>query len=335
MPGRNFTTSNGYRYGFNGKENDDEVKGIKGSQQDYGMRIYDPRLGKFLSVDPLTKKYPWYTPYQFAGNKPIEAVDLDGNEEFRTTSGQLLYTHSYNGVVYVVNDSYVDYKILTEQIVRIHNPEKGTVSYELQYVSSSINYSKIAEGALTKESGSYKNLINNAQKNDVGQATIDLHDLDAAIFGTVGASKCVNVTYARESSAYKTVTGNALPTGEFAEIWKTWNSTSEEQQLGVRKDLIMYGSPAAIDWANLGTAFTTEEIWAGKMIPGSPATYQGDPGHSFIFLGYTYDDNGAINGMNTWNQWNSKDSPYYHINKKDNDDLRGAIFYDQPKTEAK
>ncbi len=42
-----------YRYGFNGKENDNEVKG-EGNQQDYGFRIYDPRLGRFLSVDPLT-----------------------------------------------------------------------------------------------------------------------------------------------------------------------------------------------------------------------------------------------------------------------------------------
>jgi hypothetical protein len=44
------------------------------------MRIHDPRLGRFLSVDPLTKDYPWYTPYQFAGNMPIVAIDLDGAE---------------------------------------------------------------------------------------------------------------------------------------------------------------------------------------------------------------------------------------------------------------
>ncbi|WP_341836417.1 RHS repeat-associated core domain-containing protein [Chitinophaga pollutisoli] len=69
------------RYGFNGKENDNEVKGIEGSQQDYGFRIYDPRVAKFLSVDPLTKSYPHYTPYQFAGNTPIMAIDLDGAEE--------------------------------------------------------------------------------------------------------------------------------------------------------------------------------------------------------------------------------------------------------------
>jgi RHS repeat-associated protein len=69
----------GYRYGFNGKEEDNEVSG-EGNQYDYGFRIYDPRLGKFLSVDPLTNKYPELTPYQFASNMPIIAIDLDGQE---------------------------------------------------------------------------------------------------------------------------------------------------------------------------------------------------------------------------------------------------------------
>jgi len=52
MPERKYPIiAEDYRYGFNGKENDNEVKGL-GIQQDYGMRIYDARLGKFLSVDP-------------------------------------------------------------------------------------------------------------------------------------------------------------------------------------------------------------------------------------------------------------------------------------------
>ena len=79
MPGRKYSATNTYRYGFNGKENDIDVKG-DGNQQDYGMRIYDTRLVRFLSVDPLTGKYPWYTPYQFAGNDLIRNVDLDGGE---------------------------------------------------------------------------------------------------------------------------------------------------------------------------------------------------------------------------------------------------------------
>ncbi|WP_375577560.1 RHS repeat-associated core domain-containing protein [Marivirga tractuosa] len=70
-----------YRYGFNGKEKDVEGMGGGGSTYDYGFRIYNPRIAKFLSVDPLTSEYPWYTPYQFAGNKPIMAIDIDGLEE--------------------------------------------------------------------------------------------------------------------------------------------------------------------------------------------------------------------------------------------------------------
>jgi len=44
------------------------------------MRIYDPRVGRFLSVDPITSKYPELTPYQFASNTPIAGVDQDGLE---------------------------------------------------------------------------------------------------------------------------------------------------------------------------------------------------------------------------------------------------------------
>jgi RHS repeat-associated protein len=78
MPQRS-TSSGSYRYGFNGKENDNEVSGM-GNQYDYGFRIYNPRIGRFLSVDPLFQSYPWFTPYQFSGNDPIRNIDIDGLE---------------------------------------------------------------------------------------------------------------------------------------------------------------------------------------------------------------------------------------------------------------
>jgi RHS repeat-associated protein len=81
MPGRKYSAGSGYRYGFNGKENDKEVKG-DGNQQDYGMRIYDTRLSRFLSTDPLIKQYPELSPFQFASNTPVQAIDLDGLEKF-------------------------------------------------------------------------------------------------------------------------------------------------------------------------------------------------------------------------------------------------------------
>lgn len=73
------TTGKNYRFGFNGKENDSDVKGWA-NQQDYGMRIYDNRLGRFLSVDPITKDYPELTPYQYASNRPVTSIDIDGLE---------------------------------------------------------------------------------------------------------------------------------------------------------------------------------------------------------------------------------------------------------------
>lgn len=81
MPGLNYNSRN-YRYGFNGKEKDQEGEWGSVTNYDYGFRIYNPGIAKFLSVDPLTRDYPWYTPYQFAGNAPIMAIDLDGLEPF-------------------------------------------------------------------------------------------------------------------------------------------------------------------------------------------------------------------------------------------------------------
>jgi RHS repeat-associated protein len=104
MPGRKFNRSTKrYRFGFNGKEADKQVNG-EGNIYDYGFRIYNTRIGKFLSVDPLTKSYPELTPYQFASNMPILSIDVDGLEALpsqpttpsnSTCFGDLLEWHKY------------------------------------------------------------------------------------------------------------------------------------------------------------------------------------------------------------------------------------------------
>jgi len=77
MPGRKFS-SNGYRYGFNGKEKDGEIKG-EGNSYDFGSRsLYDPRLNRFISVDPRYREFVGMSPYAFAGNNPILFIDKDG-----------------------------------------------------------------------------------------------------------------------------------------------------------------------------------------------------------------------------------------------------------------
>ena len=71
---------NDYRFGFNGVEKNNELYG-EGNAYDFDYRIHDARIGRFLSIDPLTNKFPFYSPYQFAGNKPIQNVDFEGAED--------------------------------------------------------------------------------------------------------------------------------------------------------------------------------------------------------------------------------------------------------------
>lgn len=81
---RGFSGVAGYRRGFNGKEKDGEL----GEAYDYGFRMFDARVGRFLSVDPLARVYPGYSTYSFAGNTPIYAIDYDGLEPEQSTTEQ-------------------------------------------------------------------------------------------------------------------------------------------------------------------------------------------------------------------------------------------------------
>ncbi len=76
MPERQFETEH-YRYGFNGKEKDDEIKG-QGNSYDFHARLYDPRVGRWLSTDPMQSKFPAWSPYNFAVDNPVMFVDPDG-----------------------------------------------------------------------------------------------------------------------------------------------------------------------------------------------------------------------------------------------------------------
>ncbi len=98
MSGRDFVTAD-YRYGFNGKEKDDEVKG-NGNSLDFGARIYDPRLGKWFSLDPLQTKYPYLSPYNFVANSPMIFIDPDGKKiviTHRDQKGKVISMTIYKG----------------------------------------------------------------------------------------------------------------------------------------------------------------------------------------------------------------------------------------------
>ena len=80
MPGRRYSTATAgsYRYGFNGKEDDNEVKG-NGNQMDYGDRMLDVRSGRWITTDKFEIKYPGLSPYGAMLNNPIAHVDSKGD----------------------------------------------------------------------------------------------------------------------------------------------------------------------------------------------------------------------------------------------------------------
>ena len=74
-------SSDKYRYGFQGQEKDDELKG-EGNSLNYTFRMHDPRVGRFFAIDPLFKKYAYNSPYAFSENRLIDGVELEGLEVF-------------------------------------------------------------------------------------------------------------------------------------------------------------------------------------------------------------------------------------------------------------
>jgi len=80
LDGRTFSSSD-YRYGFQGQEMDDEIKG-EGNSVNYKFRMHDPRVGRFFAVDPLASKYPHNSPYAFSENRVIDGLELEGLEVY-------------------------------------------------------------------------------------------------------------------------------------------------------------------------------------------------------------------------------------------------------------
>jgi RHS repeat-associated protein len=88
LPGRHGAVDS-YRYGFQGQEMDNEIKG-EGNSVNYKFRMYDSRVARFLSIDPMFSEYPWNSTYAFAENKLGLGTELEGRE-LKYINGKLVY----------------------------------------------------------------------------------------------------------------------------------------------------------------------------------------------------------------------------------------------------
>jgi RHS repeat-associated protein len=114
---------NAYRYGFNGKEKDNSFS--SSTSYDYGFRIYDPVIARFKSRDPLSDSYPMLTPYQFASNTPISAIDLDGLEATFDYSAMAKALKTYSASD-VRSETHKQMVILSQSVKTPKNAETWT-----------------------------------------------------------------------------------------------------------------------------------------------------------------------------------------------------------------
>ena len=242
LAGRSFTSASGkYRYDFNGKETDTES-----DLQDYGMRIYNARLGKFLSVDPLTKDYPELTPYQFASNTPIMAIDLDGLEMYYTADGTLLGQTGNSTEVRKVDANNVE---IVKQYIAVVND----IESRMNYVMNDYGLSAIDIGILN---GGYSVLLSNSTSTGM-----TLEELNTRAFLTTvrQAEKSSTSTVSQEPLEYNVNYGG----GTFSDYSKHPNKT-------VKKD--GYTSDAAGAYQIMGKTWTSVCIPLGKYKDFKPET---------------------------------------------------------------
>ncbi len=90
---------------------------------DYGFRNYDPKIGRFPQLDPLTDDYPELTNYQYASNEPIVNIDLDGLEGVPTPGGlwngsflQAAKTSAHIGFQIGINAAKLDSNIANRKV---------------------------------------------------------------------------------------------------------------------------------------------------------------------------------------------------------------------------
>lgn len=134
LPNRYESTSD-YRYGFNGMEKDDEVKG-EGNSYTTQFRQYDPRVSRWLSLDPLMAKFPHQSPYAAFNNNPIYFADPTGLEGDPPGHGTIEYGEVLDDIADIeeIGNSIVEYdRIIAHNMDILKKAQKHLNSAKLQH----------------------------------------------------------------------------------------------------------------------------------------------------------------------------------------------------------
>lgn len=279
------------RYQYVGKERDEES-----GMYYYGARYYSPWIGRFVSVDPLAGDYPFYTPYNYAGNKPINKIDIDGMQEPDPTQQAQGNT---------VPPASLD-PAISEPVLPVVNGVQGPWSNEYM---ESLELKNIQE---PKEE-------NNLDQNQVGQEIMRLFAEDPSQLihrpkGINDRGSCSPSAYKRIKEAIKNVYGEdseQLKTASTSYARNLINNAFSYSEGGQKNYEGMNAKKAGVTeehrsqsvagfatWTGTGEYVNEEGVWAGKLTPGA---LLGLGGHVAIFVEYVIDpETNEIIGITYW-----------------------------------
>ena len=75
-------TQNNFKYNDKELQNQEFSDGTGLEDYDYGARMYDPQIGRWMVIDEMSSNFSFESPYSYAGNNPISNVDVGGKFKF-------------------------------------------------------------------------------------------------------------------------------------------------------------------------------------------------------------------------------------------------------------
>ena len=131
-------TSYSARYTFSGKERDEET-----GFSYFGARYYNSSYSIWMSVDPMSDKYPSLSPYAYCGNNPVKLVDPRGEEigDFVANGVIIGNDGKDDGKLYVVNNRSIstkEYRLAKKFIKRNSGNTDAFEQNDIAYKNSTL-----------------------------------------------------------------------------------------------------------------------------------------------------------------------------------------------------
>ncbi len=308
MVGRGWEAGNNdsYRFGFNGKEMDDEVS-VDGGHIAFEARIYDSRICRFLSCDPREGEYPWQTTFAYLSNSPICITDyLGGGAWHPEDDGSGTGTEKLVADAGDIDETTgkIDQTRLRDYLntVGVEHSDADFYTWVGDAEETFRKTGNTSDIALTSTTQQFDNMIG---KFLVNKATID------PSWGATNydGPNCSPTTFNRVDKAIEYIYGRDY-LGRSSVANPRYNAWQGNTTTGYTSQQL-YSTGVGIR-VGIGSSVSMSNTTNGGLKPGAVLelyqTYYDEEArrtktssHSAIFLNYTY-SGGAITGMSYWQQ---------------------------------